>query len=118
MSILVSTVKSIVKIAALIGLLAIVCPAADKSMIFLVAGSTADFVSPLGASNLREVNSSMGQTWQSQAAVIGATTAFTIVGGHILKKFGHPKAARVLNYIVGGAHFGAAVWNVKERCKY
>jgi hypothetical protein len=93
------------------------CLALDNSQWLLIGGTASDYFSVQGWHGGRELNPAMPNR-TSQAVVMSVTSGIAFATSYALKKHGHPKAARVLNYIVGGAHFGAAVWNVKERCKY
>jgi hypothetical protein len=84
--------------------------AVDKSQLFLVAGT--DFASTV-STNSREMNPVMGQGWKGQAVAMTGSTALVLVLGKTLKDMGHPKAARVMNYIMGSVHFGAAGLNFR-----
>lgn len=86
--------------------------AVDESQIFLIGGTATDFISTVTTKG-REANPLMGQNWKAQAGMMAGSTALTLMLNGTLKDMGHPKAAKILNYIVGGIHFGAAGWNFR-----
>lgn len=75
------------------------------------AGVTLDFISSSPTPGYEEVQPWMQSGRGAQAVLIG--TSFGIIFGTswAVKSVGHPKAATIMNYIGGGIHGGAAVWN-------
>lgn len=107
-------IASLVPIMLLISLLA--APSAhaiDKSQIYLITGTVADDFASTVSTKGREANPAMPDNWKGQAAMMAGSTALMLTMGKMFRDLGHPKAAKVLNYIVGSVHFGAAGLNFR-----
>lgn len=88
----------------------------DRSMIYMFAGTAADFGTTrwaLADPRFREGNPMLGNSVGSQVAIMGGLTGINVLLAKSLKDSGHPKAAKVLCYISGSIHFGAAAYNVQ-----
>ena len=84
----------------------------DASRIVLASGATFDLTSTVLTKG-RESNPTLTQVPVAQVAIVGGLTILSDRLGEQLKKAGHPKAAAVINFVAGSAHFGAGVWNVR-----
>ena len=108
-------------ISILILLISSQCFALDNSEWTLIGATAFDFTTTrIGANNprLHESNPLLGQQWYRQAAIMGGVTSLWIWNSQQLRKSGHAKLAKTLNYILAGTHAGAGAWNIRLIVKY
>lgn len=88
----------------------------DVSRIALYGGLTADLITTQSALNAgyKEANPILGQNPYRRGGLAVAGSVAVDLAARWIKRDGHPKIAAVLKFIGGGAHVGAAVWNVRR----
>lgn len=89
----------------------------SKSQAFLYAGTAFDLWTTRTAARrgYSEANPILGQSpYRQSAFAVGGAMAVDLLSRWAARE-GHPKAAKILRVIGGGAHVGAGLWNLSGR---
>lgn len=91
----------------------------DASAYYLIGSTAADYLSSqwLDRTKHREGNTYLGDNPAMQAALMTGTTVLSLYTAKMLRETGHPRAAKITNYIIGSLHLGAATWNIQLRIR-